>query len=155
MRQPCWCLRVSMGEDTLGIEYTNDPRALREEPEDGSVVVRKTIVDVFRGVICIWRVVCGERGRGTESCLGWGVGIAEVTAAAAVGSGGDCAMDGASEDADIMRGISGVRIPVLKSFPTEMCFECEASFTDFSPTLLGGRDYFLSPAPSLSSICPS
>lgn len=42
-----------MGEDTLGIEYTKDPRALREEPEDGSVVVRKIIVDVFRGVICI------------------------------------------------------------------------------------------------------
>lgn len=95
-----------MGEDTLGIEYTNDPRALREELVDGSVVVKKTMVDVARGVICIWRVVCGERGRGTDSCLGWSVGVAEFTAAAAVGSGGECAMDAASEDADMMRGMS-------------------------------------------------
>lgn len=102
-----------MGEDTLGIEYTNDPRALREELEDGSVVVRKTIVDVSMGVTCIWRVVCGERGRGTESCLGWSVGIAEVTAAAVVGPGGGCAVDGASEDADMMRGMSGVKTHVL------------------------------------------
>lgn len=102
-----------MGEDTLGIEYTNDPRALREELEDGSVVVRKTIVDVSMGVIWIWRVVCGERGRGTESCLGWSEGIAEVMAAVVVGSGGICAMDGASKDADVIRGISGVKTYVL------------------------------------------
>lgn len=66
----------------MGIEKTNDPSALREELEDGSVVVRKTMVDVSRGVICIWRVVCGERARGTESCWGCSVGDAMVEATA-------------------------------------------------------------------------
>ena len=75
------------GDDTLGIEYTNDPRALREEVEDGSVVVKNTILDVLRGVICTWRVVCGERGRGMESCWGWSVGDIDVEVGA-VGSGG-------------------------------------------------------------------
>ena len=59
--------------------------------------VRKTIVDVSRGVICKWRVVWGERGRGMESCFGWSVGDAEDTAAAVV-SGGGCAWAGASAD---------------------------------------------------------
>lgn len=77
------------------------------------MVVKKTIVDVLRGVICMWRVVCGERGRGMESCWGWSVGDAEV-AAATGGSEGDCAMGEASEDADMMRGISEVRYYVLK-----------------------------------------
>lgn len=53
--------------------------------EDGSVVVKKTIVDVWRGVICTWRFVCGERGRGMESC--WGRGGIDVEVGA-VGSGG-------------------------------------------------------------------
>ena len=80
------------------------------------MVVRKTIVDVSRGVICIWRVVCGERGRGTESCLGWSVGTAEVTMAAAIGSGGICTADGVSDDADIMRGMLKDINHLLKSF---------------------------------------
>ena len=74
------------------------------------MAVRKTIVEVSRGVICKWRVVCGERGRGMESCLGWSVGDAEDMAAVVV-SGGGCAWGGASEDADIMRGISDARNP--------------------------------------------
>ena len=78
------------------------------------MAVRKTIVDVSRGVICKWRVVCGERGRGMESCFGWSVGDAGVMAAAVV-SGGGCAWGGASEDADMMRGISGVRSSVIQS----------------------------------------
>ena len=78
------------------------------------MVVRKTIADVSRGVICTWRVVCGERGRGTESCRGWSVGDAEV-AAAAVGSDGDGATDGASTDADMMRGMPELRYSALKS----------------------------------------
>ena len=48
------------------------------------MVVRKTMVDVSRGVICIWRVVCGERARGTESCWGCSVGDAVVEATAGV-----------------------------------------------------------------------
>lgn len=79
------------------------------------MVVKKTIVDVSRGVICMWRVVCGERGRGTESCWGWSVGDAEG-AAAAVGSDSICARDGASEDADIISGMSDFRYLVLKPF---------------------------------------
>ena len=77
------------------------------------MVVKKTIEDVSRGVICTWRFVCGERGRGIESCLGWSVGSAEATAAS-VGSGGGCVWDGASDDVDIMRGISMGEIHVLK-----------------------------------------
>lgn len=69
------------------------------------MVVRNTMVDVSRGVICRWRVVCGERGSGTESFWGWSEGGAEV-AAAVVGSEGNWATGGASEDADMMRGIS-------------------------------------------------
>lgn len=71
------------------------------------MVVRKTMVDVSRGVICMWRVVCGDRGRGTESCWGWSVGDAGV-AAAVVGSEGESARNGASVDTDMMRGISEV-----------------------------------------------
>lgn len=52
------------------------------------MVVRKTMVEVSRGVICMWRVVCGERGSGMESCWGWSVGGAGVEATA-VGAGGD------------------------------------------------------------------
>ena len=55
--------------------------------EDGSVVVKKTILDVWRGVICTWRIVCGERGRGMESCWGRSVGGIDVKVGA-VGSGG-------------------------------------------------------------------
>lgn len=69
------------------------------------MVVKKTIVDVSRGVICRWRLVCGERGSGTESCWGWSVGDAGV-AAAVIASDGDCARDGASEVADMIRGMS-------------------------------------------------
>ncbi len=72
------------------------------------LVVRKTMVHVVRRVICTWRVVCGERGRGIESCWGWRVGDAGV-AAAAMRSDGGCARDEASEDVGMMRGISGVR----------------------------------------------
>lgn len=100
----------------MGIEYTNDPRALREELVDGSVVVMNTMVVVSRGVICTWRVVCGERGRGRESCWGCCVGDAEV-AAAAVGSGSDRARDGASTDLDMIRGMSEVRYYVLVFTP--------------------------------------
>ena len=78
------------------------------------MVVRKTIVDVSRGVICKWRVVCGERGRGMESCFGWSVGDAEDMAAT-VGSGDGCGWGGASEDVDMIRGMSGVRSSVLQS----------------------------------------
>ena len=69
------------------------------------------MVDFSRGVICMWRVVCGERGRGTESCWGWSVGDGdgEEVPAAAVDSEGDCAGDGASRDAGMMRGMSSVR----------------------------------------------
>lgn len=86
------------------------------------MVDRKTIVDVSRGVICTWRVVCGERGRGTESCWGWSVGDAQV-AAAAVGSGGECARDGASEEADMIRGMSTGRCSMPKScdYVLEVC----------------------------------
>ena len=80
---------------------------------EGSVVVRKMRVDVSRGVICKWSVVCGERGRGTESCFGWSVGDAEDMAAAVDSSGG-YACGGASEDADIMRGITDVRSYMLQ-----------------------------------------
>ncbi len=69
------------------------------------MVVRKTMVDVARRVICTWRVVCGERGRGIESCWGWRVGDAGV-AAAAMRSDGGCAGDGAFGDVGMMRGIS-------------------------------------------------
>ena len=72
------------------------------------MVVRKTIVDVSSGVICMWMVVCGERGSGTESCWGWSVGDAGVEAAA-VGSDGECAGDGASEEVGMIRGISDVK----------------------------------------------
>ena len=72
------------------------------------MAVRKTIVDVSSGVICKWRVVWGERGRGMESCFGWSVGDAEDMAAAVV-SGGGCAWDGGFDDADMMRGMSDVR----------------------------------------------
>ncbi len=75
------------------------------------MVVRKTMVDVARRVICTWRVVCGERGRGIESCWGWREGDAGV-AAAATRSDGGCAGDGAFEDVGMMRGISGVRCQV-------------------------------------------
>ena len=61
------------------------------------------------GVICMWRVVCGERGRGTESCWGWSGGDGEDAPAAAVISEGDCAEDGASKDTGMMRGISSVQ----------------------------------------------
>ena len=63
------------------------------------------MVDVSRGVICAWRVVCGERGRGIESCWGWSVGETEVEVAA-LGSDGACAGVGGSEDGGMMRGIS-------------------------------------------------
>ena len=53
----------------------------------------------------MWRVVWGERGRGTESSLGWNVGDIEV-AAATVGSDGDCARDESMEDSSMMRGVS-------------------------------------------------
>lgn len=79
------------------------------------MVARKTIVDVLRGVICAWRVVCGERGRGMESCWGWSVGDTEVEVAV-LDSGGVCAGAGGSEDGDMMRGISQVRRSGLKSF---------------------------------------
>ena len=85
------------------------------------MAVRKTIVDVSRVVICKWRVVCGERGRGMASCFGWSVGDAGVTAAAVV-SGGGCAWDGAFEDADMMRGISGVSSSVVQSMYTSKSF---------------------------------
>ena len=78
------------------------------------MAVRKTIVDVSRGVICKWRVVCGERGRGIQSCFGWRVGDAEVMGAAVV-SGGGCAWGGAFEVRDIMRGMSEVRGYMLQS----------------------------------------
>ena len=78
------------------------------------MVVRKTIVDVSRRVICKWRVVCGERGRGMESCFGWRVGDAEDMAAAVV-SGCGCTWGETSEDADMIRGMSGVRSSVLQS----------------------------------------
>lgn len=51
------------------------------------MVVRNTMVDVSRGVICRWRVVCGERGSGTESCWGWSESGAEVAAAVVVPEG--------------------------------------------------------------------
>ena len=49
-----------------------------------------------------------------ESCFGWRVGDAEDMAATVV-SGGGCAWGGASEDADMIRGMSGVRSSVLQS----------------------------------------
>ena len=70
-------------------------------------------MEVSRGVICTWRVVCGERGRGRESCWRCCVGDAEV-AAADVGSGGDRARDGPSTDVDMIRGMSEVKYYVLK-----------------------------------------
>ena len=97
------------GKGTLGIEYTNDPRALREEPEDGSVVVKKITVDFSRGVICMWRVVCGERGRGTESCWGGGADGDALKAPASVESEGECTRDETSRDAGMMRGILSFR----------------------------------------------
>lgn len=57
--------------------YTKEPRALREVDELGSVVVRKIRLEVESGVIWMWRVVCGERGRGwAEDIGGFGGGEA-------------------------------------------------------------------------------
>ena len=67
------------------------------------------MVDFSRGVICMWRVVCGERGRGTESCWGWSVGDGEDALAAAVESEGDCSGDTASKNAGITRGMLSIR----------------------------------------------
>ena len=78
------------------------------------MAVTKTIVEVSRGMICKWRVVCGERGRGMESCFGWSMGDVEDVAVVVV-SGGGCTWGGASEDADIMRGMSDVRSYMLQS----------------------------------------
>ena len=49
-----------------------------------------------------------------ESCFGWRVGNVEDMAAG-VCSGGGCAWGGASEDGDIMRGISDLRGYMLQS----------------------------------------
>lgn len=105
------------------------------------MVVRKIRVDVARDVICKWSVVCGERGRGMESCFGWSVGNAEDIAAAVV-SGGGCAWGGASEDADITRGISDVRSYMLQSTyckSVSVLFLRSVSLTAFSPMFLSGK----------------
>ena len=83
-------------------------------------------MDFSRGVVCMWRVVCGERGRGTEKCWGWSVGDAE-DGPAAVESEGDCARDEASKDAGMIRGMSSVRECGLKVFYTShriYVFDC-------------------------------
>ena len=49
--------------------------------------MRKTRVEVVRAVIWRWRVVCGVRGRGRESCLGLSVGET-VSGEVDEGSGG-------------------------------------------------------------------
>ena len=76
------------------------------------------MVDFSRGVICMWRVVCGERGRGTESCWGWRGGDGEDVPGAAMISEGDCAADGASKDTGMRRGMSSVKQTLLRSFST-------------------------------------
>ena len=42
------------------------------------MVVRKVIVEVSRQVVWIWSVVCAERGRGMDNCLGEDVGAIAV-----------------------------------------------------------------------------
>lgn len=106
------------------------------------MVVRKTIVDVWRGVICTWRVVCDERGRGTDSCWGWSVGDAEV-AAVAVGSDGDCGRDGASEDADMMRGMPDVRYHMLDTVNHSKEAPLFGFCKGMSSTALGPQPYAL------------
>lgn len=101
------------------------------------MIVRKTMLDVSRRVICRWRFVCGERGRGTESCWGWSVGEASV-AAAVVDPDGECERELESGDADMMRGMSDVERYMLKSARFEQCSSLlqGMSFTTLSPTLL-------------------
>jgi len=59
---------------------------------EGSVVVRKTIVDVERAVIWIWMVVWGLSARGMARLCGWMEGIRESGAVemACGGSGSAC-----------------------------------------------------------------
>lgn len=52
---------------------------------EGSVVVRKVKVEASRQVVWMWRVVCGERGRGMDNCF-----AAEVGATVVIVSGADC-----------------------------------------------------------------
>jgi len=85
------------------MEYTNEPRALREELVEGSVVVRKTRVEVARGVICRWRVVWGERGSGMERWWGWRVGVIVD------GVEGDCWTRLGWEGVSIIKGISTIK----------------------------------------------
>ena len=105
------------------------------------MVVRKTMVDVSRCVICTWRFVWGERGRGPESCWGWSVGDARVAAAIA-GSSVECEREGASE-VDMMRGMSDVERYMIKSFNYNSTFFGTVFLIGFrastavSPTLLG------------------
>lgn len=59
------------------------------------MVVRITMVAVSSGVICIWRVVCGERGSGMESR--WGLTVGDVVVeATVVGVGDDWGMAAAA-----------------------------------------------------------
>lgn len=66
-------------------------------------------MDFSRGVICMWRVVCGERGRGTDSCCGGCAGGDALEAPASVESEGECIRDETSRDAGMMRGILSFR----------------------------------------------
>jgi len=63
---------------------------------EGSVVVRKTIVDVERAVIWIWRVVWGLSARGMARLCGWREVIRESGAVemACGGSGSACEIVG-------------------------------------------------------------
>ena len=96
-----------------------------------------------------------------ESCFGWRVGDAEDMAAAVI-SGCGCAWGETSEDADMIRGMSGVRSSVLQSIyfkGVSVLFLGSVSLTALSPTLLtsSGRSWFwystfskpLSPSPFL------
>ena len=79
-----------------------------------------------------------------ESCFGWSVGDAEDMAAAVLSSC-CCAWGEVSEDADMIRGMSGVRSSVLQSIRfkgVSVLFLGSVSLTAFSPTLLSGRGWF-------------
>ena len=67
--------------------------------------MRKTIVEVPRGVTCICRVVCGESWRGTDRSFGWRDTGIEL-AGAEGDEASDCRTRAAGEEA-IMKGIKG------------------------------------------------
>lgn len=62
--------RVLSVQLTFGIEYTKEPNGLKDDPAEGSVVVKNTILDLLRRVSCTWRMTCGRRGIGTASDSG-------------------------------------------------------------------------------------